>query len=229
MMVGRVAPFSWLAVEGMYEWVEGFETNIVEPTTPAAVNADFFTAEGGVVGTELSAGSVISATERPTIAWRWGRAPWIGTPVLGHDSVRVGWVVSRSEGDGVTEAVGGFPELLDVGRRVEDLEVSERPSFAASRHPRTAVGYDPEDGWAWLVVVDGRQLPYSAGMTLPELTGLFEALGATEALNLDGGGSSVMVVRGEPMNRPSDFTGERPVVNALALLRDPRGCTAETS
>jgi hypothetical protein len=193
----------------------------------AAVNADFFTAEGAAVGTELAGGSVVKAIERPAIAWRWGQEPWIGTPALGEDSVRVGWAVSRSEGDGVTEAVGGFPELLDLGRRVEDLEVSRRPSFAAARHPRTAVGYDPGNGWAWLIVVDGRQRPHSDGMTLPELAGLFEALGANEALNLDGGGSSVMVVGGRAVNRPSDFTGERPVVNALAILQDPRGCRAE--
>jgi exopolysaccharide biosynthesis protein len=61
-------------------------------------------------------------------------------------------------------------------------------------------------------------------MTLPELADLFEAMGATEALNLDGGGSSVLVVGGRAQNRPSDVTGERPVVNGLALVRDARGC-----
>ena len=61
-------------------------------------------------------------------------------------------------------------------------------------------------------------------MTLPELTTLLEALGATEALNLDGGGSSVMVVRGQAASRPSDQAGERPVVNALALARDFSAC-----
>ena len=61
-------------------------------------------------------------------------------------------------------------------------------------------------------------------MTLPELTELFEALGATEAINLDGGGSTVMVVGETAVSRPSDPTGERPVVNALALLQGSRGC-----
>ncbi|NJD19939.1 MAG: phosphodiester glycosidase family protein, partial [Gemmatimonadetes bacterium] len=79
-------------------------------------------------------------------------------------------------------------------------------------------------GRLWLVVVDGRQAPHSLGMTLPELTELLEALGAEEALNLDGGGSSVMVVRGAVHNRPSDEAGERAVVNALALVRDPAAC-----
>jgi exopolysaccharide biosynthesis protein len=61
-------------------------------------------------------------------------------------------------------------------------------------------------------------------MSLPELTGLLEAMGATDAVNLDGGGSTVMVLRGTPVSRPSDAEGERPVANALAVVRDPALC-----
>ena len=190
----------------------------------AAVNADFFTPEGATAGTEIVDGRVAAAAERPALAWRLGTHPWMGSSALSSDTVSFGWGVSIATGDGATDAVGGFPELLDEGARVGDLEVSDRASFAAARHPRTAVGYDPGRGIFWLVVVDGRQPPHSSGMTLPELASLFEAVGATEALNLDGGGSSVMVVDGRAVNRPSDATGERPVVNGLALLRDPRGC-----
>jgi exopolysaccharide biosynthesis protein len=107
---------------------------------------------------------------------------------------------------------------------VGDLLVESNPSFAASRHPRTAVGYDPRGDRLWLVVVDGRQGDYSTGMSLPELTTLLEALHADEALNLDGGGSSVMVVRGRAVSRPSDSSGERPVVNALLVVDDPSRC-----
>jgi uncharacterized protein YigE (DUF2233 family) len=189
-----------------------------------AVNADFFTVEGTTVGLEVVDGRVVSAQPRPTFAWRPGGEPWIGVAGVTSDSMRLGWSVDLASGDGVTEALGGFPDLIDRGARVGDLEVSARPSFAEARHPRTGVGYDSEDGQLWIVVVDGRQLPYSAGMTLPELAALFGALGTDEALNLDGGGSSVMVVGGTPVNRPSDTAGERPVVNALALVRRPWGC-----
>jgi exopolysaccharide biosynthesis protein len=75
-----------------------------------------------------------------------------------------------------------------------------------------------------LVVVDGRQPGRSDGMTLPELTSVFEALGVTDAINLDGGGSSVMVVEGTVVSRPSDLEGERPVVNALAIRHDGELC-----
>ena len=193
-------------------------------TVLAAVNGDFFTREGSALGSEIVGGQVTTLRERPAVAWRRGLDPWVGR-ILARDSVvAVGWLVPRRGGDGTTEVVGGFPELLDGGRRVGDLEVGRRPGFAAARHPRTAVGFDTDRGRLWLVVVDGRQMPHSDGMTLPELTALLEALGAEEALNLDGGGSSVMVVRGRPRNRPSDRTGERPVVNALALVRTPEAC-----
>ena len=108
--------------------------------------------------------------------------------------------------------------------RVGDLEVGDRPNFAAARHPRTAVGFDAGGGFLWLVVVDGRQLPRSAGMSLPELAELFLALGVEEALNLDGGGSSVMTVGGRMVSSPSDATGERPVGNSLWLVHDGAAC-----
>lgn len=190
----------------------------------AAVNADFFTPEGGVVGTEVTDGSVGAAEERPTLAWRPGAEPWIGVADVVASEVRLGWAVDRARGDGATEAVGGFPDLIDAGRRVGDLGVAARPAFAAARHPRTAVGWDSGTGTLWLVVVDGRQPPHSAGMTLPELAALFEALGVDEALNLDGGGSTTLVLGGQPVNRPSDASGERAVVNALALVVDPSLC-----
>lgn len=73
------------------------------------------------------------------------------------------------------------------------------------------------------MTIDGRQPPFSDGMTLVELAELFRSLGATGAINLDGGGSTTMVVRhGDRQilaNRPSDRTGERAVANALALIR----------
>jgi exopolysaccharide biosynthesis protein len=64
-------------------------------------------------------------------------------------------------------------------------------------------------------------------MSLPELAGLLRALGADHAINLDGGGSSVMVIRGATVSHPADPTGERPVANALILARDRGFCTGE--
>ncbi len=195
------------------------------PGVVAGVNGDFFTPEGLTVGTEVVGGEVRRVRPRPAFAWRPGRAPWMGTPHAEGDSVLIlGWRLSRDSPDGASQAVGGFPLLLQEGVRVGDLMVSENPSFSAARHPRTALGFDPHGGRLWIIVVDGRQPDHSDGMTLPELTTLLESLGATEALNLDGGGSSVMVLEGIPVSRPSDAQGERRVVNALAIVRDRALC-----
>lgn len=117
--------------------------------------------------------------------------------------------------DPVDELVGGFPLLLLDGRPVLDRVPAIREAFALRRHPRSAVAIRP-DGTVLLVVVDGRQPGHSDGMTLPELTDLLLELGAADALNLDGGGSSALVLRGELVNRPSD-PEERAVANALLV------------
>ncbi|MGH7482383.1 MAG: phosphodiester glycosidase family protein [Longimicrobiales bacterium] len=123
-----------------------------------------------------------------------------------------------------TEAVGGFIVLVEDGQ-VTEMVSAGGTEFIETRHPRTAIGFADRGRRAWLVVVDGRQAPYSAGMTLLELAELMRDLGAEQALNLDGGGSTTMVVRGDVANRPSDEAGERPVGNALAVVA---GCPAET-
>lgn len=191
----------------------------------AAVNADFFTPEGTALGAEVVDGAVTVARERPVMAWRRDAGPWMGPADIDGDTLRAGWGIHMESGDGVTQAVGGYPELLDGGRRVGDLLVQENPGFALQRHPRTAVAWNPYSRRLWLVVVDGRQ-GHSLGMSLPELVTFLEALGAVDAINLDGGGSSIVVLRGRAANRPSDEAGERPVVNALALVRDAEGCGA---
>jgi hypothetical protein len=192
--------------------------------TLVAVNGDFFTPEGTPLGPELTTGALRSLRSRPVMAWRPGRGPWIGQARIEGDTVLTVGAWRLADRDDGSAVLGGYPELLDAGRRVGDLLVSANPSFAASRHPRTAVGFQSRGDVLWLLVVDGRQGDYSLGMTLPELAETFEALGASEALNLDGGGSSVMVVRGRTLSRPSDEGGEREVVNALLLREDPGFC-----
>jgi Phosphodiester glycosidase len=121
--------------------------------------------------------------------------------------------------------LGPGPRLLRAGRLVaraaaarEGFDPPQAPAFfhgfVARRIPRTLAGVRA-DGTLLLVTVDGRRPGWSVGMTLPEAARLMRRLGARDALNLDGGGSSTMVVRGEVVNRPSDRVGERPVSNGL--------------
>ena len=124
--------------------------------------------------------------------------------------------------EGLT-AVGGGPRILKAGRvavaaRVEGFAPlpSFFQSFVAGRQPRTLAGVRA-DGTLLLVTVDGRAPGWSAGMTLPEAARLMRSLGARDALNLDGGGSSTMTVRGEVVNRPSDRF-ERAVSDGLFVM-----------
>ena len=85
-----------------------------------------------------------------------------------------------------------------------------------TRHPRTLIGRDRQ-GFIWLAAVDGRQPGYSIGMTFSDLQRLCDRLELRDALNLDGGGSTTMVVQGRIVNRPSDPGGARPVSDALLV------------
>jgi hypothetical protein len=122
------------------------------------------------------------------------------------------------------EAVGGRPMLVRAGAIAARLDSVGRSGFATSRHPRTAAGISRDGSRVYLVTADGRQVPYSDGMTLDELAALMLALGSHEAVNLDGGGSTAMVVaEGDTafrvVNRPSDRGGERAVGDAVGLVR----------
>ncbi len=193
----------------------------------AAVNGDFFTAENRPIGVEASAGKVRGRSTPTAFAWQPGRLPSVDRVQWDGDSLKVGdFALSASEPDGLTEILSGYPPLLADGQWVGDLLQAERPAFASSRHPRTALGWDTARRRVWIVVAEGRREGSAEGMTLPELAGLFLSLGATEALNLDGGGSSVMVVQGRRMSRPAGPTGERPVANALLVRVDSTYCQA---
>jgi hypothetical protein len=122
--------------------------------------------------------------------------------------------------DGVRQVIGGGPRLLAGGQFVGGEGF--RASFADRRHPRTAIGR-LADGRVLLLTVGGRQPYHSLGMTLVELAMLMRQLGATDALNLDGGGSTTLVVRGVVINLPSDEAGERPVGDVLLVLPPSTG------
>ncbi len=117
----------------------------------------------------------------------------------------------------VEDAIGAGPMLLVDGR--VHVTADEEVFFGTSIpevHPRTAAGVTP-DGALILMVVDGRQ-SQSRGVGLEELARLMQSAGAADALNLDGGGSSALVVRGVLLNRPAGAPTEREVASALAAF-----------
>jgi exopolysaccharide biosynthesis protein len=112
------------------------------------------------------------------------------------------------------EMMGGHPIVIRDGFSVS---MDPNNSFVYTRHPRTAVGINKDTTKLFLVTVDGRQAS-SLGMNLYELADLMLQIGIYQGINLDGGGSTTMVIRNEVVNSPSDTSGERPVSNALLVI-----------
>lgn len=110
---------------------------------------------------------------------------------------------------GAFQGVSFGPLLIENGQKV--------PVPKTRPDPRTAIGIK-KDGTFIFVVIDGRQKGWSQGAAYEELQEIFLDLGAWQAVNLDGGGSSTMVFAGKVLNRPSDFTGERPIATSLLIF-----------
>ncbi|MFP5503474.1 MAG: phosphodiester glycosidase family protein, partial [Candidatus Sericytochromatia bacterium] len=119
--------------------------------------------------------------------------------------------------EGVRYAVGGGPTILKNGKvHVTAAREGFDHHIASGRAPRTAIGYTAS-GQTVMITVDGRQPKHSVGCTLSELARLMAEMGAVEAINLDGGGSSTMVVGGKAVNKVSGGT-ERLVSNAIGVF-----------
>lgn len=164
----------------------------------------------------------------PDLAWLVYRGPGVPRAL---DRLRVGDTLSVEARIGAQDprvwrdapdAVGGAGLLVAGGLPVADWTPEQTAdAFRADRHPRTVIGADGE-GNLWLVAVDGRNPGVSVGMSFAELQRMCVALGLRDALNLDGGGSTTLVVNGQVVNRPSDVTGPRAVSDAIVVrLRRP--------
>lgn len=110
------------------------------------------------------------------------------------------------------EAMGGSTQFIKNGIVNSNWE---------DRHPRTAVGFSADTTNVYFVVVDGRQ-SRSVGMMLSELGDFMVEIGVDHAINLDGGGSTAMVIQDDVVNTPSDGGLQRAVANALFVtMKNP--------
>lgn len=116
------------------------------------------------------------------------------------------------------DIIGGVPQLIKNGKiEITWEQEKSSKSFVETKHPRTAVA-KLKDGKFLMVTVDGRQPEHSVGMNLNELAEILLELGAVDAMNLDGGGSTTMFLNGKVVNKPSDKTGERSVSDAILVF-----------
>lgn len=117
-------------------------------------------------------------------------------------------------------AVGGGPVLLQYGkiRITNEEELKFTGKAIEDKHPRTAMGYTKNNKLI-VLVIQGRFPGIAEGATLTQEAQIFKALGCWEALNLDGGGSSCMLVNGKETIKPSDAAGQRPVPAVFIITR----------
>lgn len=208
--LGEIVGFSPLG--GTLEPPPAFSCSVrLLPTGPPThasgdgVDRDYVTDETGCLIEPMARneGVVLSATAGTDEATKL-LALSVGTAVRLHWTL--GWPA-------VFDAVGGAPLLVENGSLVG------RCRSGCGSQPRTGIGVTSA-GTILLVVVDGRQPRWSVGPTMAEFARIMRSLGAVWALNLDGGGSSEMVVEGVVVNRPSDGR-ERRISNAILVLPGP--------
>jgi hypothetical protein len=117
-------------------------------------------------------------------------------------------------------AIGGGPVLVQNGQI--DIANNEEMKFAGKgiddKHPRTAMGYTADHKLV-ILVVEGRNIS-AAGATLKQLARIMVELGCVEAINLDGGGSSCLLINGKETIRPSDREGQRAVPAVFMILNN---------
>ena len=198
------------------------ESKLTQPT-------ELFRKFGALAAVNANAYAVVSGDTAPP-GWFEGRS----VDVLGM-AASDGKIISHAEKDRTTfwtDAVGkphiGSPASLDsVDEAVSDwfspllIDSLVVPDPADKvLHPRTSVCFDDSGTWLLLVVVDGRQPGFSEGVSLYELAKILQSRNCRQSLNLDGGGSSIMLIReGEEIrtiNSPSDKR-HRPVPIMLGV------------
>ena len=184
----------------------------------AAVNGSFFDVENG--------GTVVFSQRdgRPLKQSSSGAA----VPAFRNEAA----VAAERDGDATVirkagprwQTLARFEDVLSSGPLLlwdSRAAALQNASFNVTHHPRTAIGIT-ENGHLLMVTVDGRARE-AAGMTTRELAWVMRGLGCTSALNLDGGGSTTMWIRGRGVvnypsdNKKYDHEGERAVANAVVV------------
>jgi hypothetical protein len=183
----------------------------LQPVPPAAP----FTDITGIVTSVKPAGGTPIPRDGAVLVGRGASAGRLASEAPVGQEV-IARLVLRPRWEGVVDAVGGGPLIVQNGQPVFRALEQFTSSQLSLRHPRTAIG-QRADGRIIFVAVDGRQPGYSTGMTNFELAQTMVRLGAVTASALDAGGSTTMAFDGKLLNRPSDRT-ERAVADGLFVF-----------
>ena len=207
-----------------------YQTTLQTPTVIAerehfeiAINGDFFVAQKTVDVEGAKSGYVPDKWAKAigpavTDGSLWAPAPEPRAALLLDDHKRARIAMVKEAPADAYQVIAGSNIIV----RDSAVSVEAKSSFSRTHHPRTAVGIEGDGKTLVVVVVDGRHAGQAVGMSLTELANLMKELGCADALNLDGGGSSELVMRDprngrlQVLNRPSDGR-ERAVANVLGI------------
>lgn len=178
----------------------------------ATVNASFYDPEFRALGLTVSAGQ------------KWTRSRDTKKYITFHCARR--WPCQFEETDTNAHSsqaqlvVSGRPKLVQRGQPRPASKDTACPSFCGKTHPRTGLGVSRDGKWLLIVVAEGRNYPVR-GLSLSGFAELLHEVGAHEGFNLDGGGSSTLLLEGKRVSsRPFNEPGERPVANVLQVHLD---------
>ena len=199
-----------LKVSGADEKGRSLDAMVDTPSTAASANASFFNRRFEPRGITVSDGVVWS----PVMSQQ--QSPLLACDASGHCQIQI-----EPPFDILPEwrnVVAGTPWLLKHGVQRTALDDAQCKSLCANPHPRTAVGLDESKHYLYLVTSEGRSPPVK-GLSLAQLSFIMAGMGVTDAINLDGGGSSALFVSGKSvMKRPDDEPLQRKVANAIHIL-----------
>jgi hypothetical protein len=228
--------------DGAGKW----QTTLMQPTKIAdregfdvVINGDFFAhlngkdAEGKAALKEYK-GSTPASVSGPAVTDGecWGPPEKPRPAFLLDASKRPAIAEVKDPPADAKQVIGGSNILVKDGKNV--APPGEKPGFVRGPHPRTAVGIADGGKMMLLVVVDGRKKGEAIGMSLQELGDVMLKYSATDAVNLDGGGSSVIAIRDPKtgkmriLNHPSDGR-ERSVANVLGVSVRSRSTTSQAA
>nr|WSY48802.1 phosphodiester glycosidase family protein [Streptomyces sp. NBC_00886] len=211
--------------DDMVEFTPAFKAQLpTGPGTQVIVNASGQVVSAGARGGQVPANSHVLQGINHAADWLTAHAK-AGQPIELTETVRdsTGRRVQLNGHDSITSGAPTLVKdaLINIDADAEGVVDAQYPHFgyawANVRQPRTMVGVD-RHGRLILATVDGRLKGGSEGFTLYEAAAFMKSLGAVQAMNLDGGGSTAMTVAGALVNQPSDAAGERAVGDTIQVL-----------
>jgi hypothetical protein len=204
----------------LFTSVEGDLTVPADATTVVLkVAAKPMTPTGSISGevqlVALGAQSIHIADGQYVLVARGTRADELGGIRPGQQA-EISWKAGGFDWTKISQATGGGPILVRDGKSYIDAVEEGFNADFISRNPRSAIGCTAM-GDLWIVAIDGRQ-QISAGVTLDEEARVMLSLGCVDAMNLDGGGSTLLNLLGVTLNRPIGSAAERPVASGLLIF-----------